>query len=126
MRHRLIQLVTVIVLTLLVISPAISVLNIVLDYHLDLEKYQYSLMDSNSYYPAQYDVKSTTYNSYYPSLNIFDINYAIKHWLKWISLLILPCLVLIICFYNQYIVYQNTNLQRQIEILERAWQKDLD
>ncbi|MBC1238029.1 hypothetical protein [Nostoc sp. 2RC] len=104
MKPKLLNFLTVLLLTLIVLSPALVVANVVWQQHLDFMATQHLL------YTVQQRQHLTT-------------NGEIVYVLLWLMFFAPVGFCLGIALYDRYLIYRAAVLQKQVEMLERLWQR---
>jgi hypothetical protein len=136
MRSRIVNLITVCLVTLAVLSPGVVVFGIIWGRHIEL------LEMKNSTYAVNQIGKDTTNEVLNQSLlttkqeetkpnHAQEIlttveQYKIATLLEWFFLFFPICIGLAILFYDRYLVYRSAVLQEQIEMLERLWHQSIE
>jgi hypothetical protein len=136
MRSRIVNIITVCLITLAVLSPGIVVFGIIWGRHIEL------LEIKNSTYAVNQIGKDTAESALNQSLlttkqedtkpnpaqEILTTveQYKIATMLEWFFLFVPICVGLAILFYDRYLVYRAAVLQEQIEMLERLWQQSIE
>ncbi len=133
MKLKLLNCLTVCLVTLAILSPGLFVFGIVWEQHLSLVQTQYLTCDVDlsrvGEYPSALNQRGTLAHDnasrekvYYVE-KFLDFLKQNKFFRRWRSLfLLLPILTGILIFgYDKYIVYRATVLQKQVEMLERLW-----
>ena len=136
MRSRIVNIITVCLVTLAVLSPGVVVFGIVWERHIEL------LEIKNSTYAVNQIGKDTADEALSQSLLTTKQEdpkpnpaqemlttveqYKIATLLEWFFLFFPICIGLAILFYDRYLVYRAAVLQEQIEMLERLWQQSIE
>ncbi|MBD0261662.1 MAG: hypothetical protein ICV78_02760 [Tolypothrix sp. Co-bin9] len=137
MRSRIVNIITVCLVTLAVLSPGVVVFGIIWGRHIEL------LQIKNSTYAVnQIGTDKATEEALHQSLlttkpedtkpnpaqEILTTveQYKIAKMLEWFFLFVPICVGLGILFYDRYLVYRAAVLQEQIEMLERLWQQSIE
>jgi hypothetical protein len=136
MRSRIVNIITVCLVTLAVLSPGVVVFGIIWGRHIEL------LEIKNSTYAVNQIGKNTTDEALNQSLLTTQQEdtkpnpaqemlttieqYKIATLLEWFFLFFPICIGLAILFYDRYLVYRSAVLQEQIEMLERLWQQSIE
>ncbi|BAY63025.1 hypothetical protein NIES22_31010 [Calothrix brevissima NIES-22] len=141
MKVKLLNVLTVCVITLAVLSPALLVVSMVWGKHIELAKAQNLTCEFNNNLKANEILapKSGGIDSsqIQDSNQISGINlrtqqltaieqYQLATFLEWFFFLIPICLGLGIIAYDRYIVYRNAVFKEQVEMLERLWQQGIE
>ncbi|NJL63233.1 MAG: hypothetical protein HC903_17155 [Methylacidiphilales bacterium] len=138
MKTRLIKFVTVSLVTLVILSPEILVLGVVWQNHLGLEqineKTNFLISSDNAYQASnpQYDYLNNTWinqnnvesekHEYLDLLDTFKIIFLLE-----LLLFCLPIgLGLIFFLYERYRMHHHISYQKQIELLEKVWQYNIE
>ncbi len=141
MKAKLIQFLTVSLVTLVILSPEILVFGVIWQNHLDLEKTNFSIKSDNLHQASsrrqnnyldntnsnQQNVKKipilNSENQEY--LDLFDTFKIIL--LLELSLFSLPIgLGTILFLYDKYLMHRHNTYQNQIELLEEIWQYNIE
>ncbi|MEH2235334.1 hypothetical protein [Nostoc sp.] len=139
MKTKLLNILTVCVVTLAVLSPELVVFGIVWERHLELVKSQnlaYEVNKTSTDAPALAPQKEGTHSSQ-TSIQSSDRNvvdqmltvaeqYKFATILQWFFLLTPICVGLGILFYDRYLVHRAAVLREQVEMLERLWQQSIE
>ncbi len=141
MKVKLLNVLTVCLVTLVVLSPGIVVFSIVWGRHIEFVKMQNLACEINKNPPgnsALFSPETSTSLSEYQTKNeISDRNlvnrlliaaeqYRLASILQWF-VLITPIFVgLGIIVYDRYLVYRAAILKEQVEMLERLWQQSIE
>ncbi len=136
MRSRIVNIITVCLITLAVLSPGVVVFGIIWGRHIEL------LEIKNSTYAVNQIGKNTTDEALNQSLLTTQQEetkpnpaqeilttveqYKIATLLEWFFLFFPICIGLAILFYDRYLVYRSAVLQEQIEMLERLWHQSIE
>ncbi|MUG92586.1 hypothetical protein F7734_08990 [Scytonema sp. UIC 10036] len=107
MKPKLLNFLTVCLLTLVVLSPAIGVVGLVWKHHLDFMTTQHLL------YAVNDSQQLTTHED--------NTVICLSLWLMFFSPIGFG---LGIALYDRYVVYRTSVLQRQVEMLERLWERN--
>jgi hypothetical protein len=147
MRSKLVQLLTVYLMTLAIIFPALVVFGIVWQRHLEIKKIQHFACESNHTSlsaVADFSSKSNFYSTnscvspireketvLHQEKNIFDVFFSntqdetFIYLVEWF--LFMPVVLGFgIVLYNKYLLYQAAVFQKQVEMLERLWQQNIE
>jgi hypothetical protein len=147
MRSKLVNLLTVYLITLAIFFPALAVFGIVWQRHLELEKMQHLACKSNhtsmsvvanlpsnsNFYGTEACTSSTRDKDIlsHQENNIFDGLFTdaqdekIVYLVEWF--LFMPVVLGFgVVLYNRYLMYQAAVFQEQVEMLERLWQKNIE
>ncbi|PAX52486.1 hypothetical protein [Brunnivagina elsteri] len=140
MKTKLIQLLTVSLVTLVILSPEILVFGLIWQNHLELEKTNFSIQSDNSGQTSNLQnnyVNNNDLNQQHvenlpilnsekqESLDLLDTFKIIL--LIELLLFSLPVgLGLIFFLYDKYLMHRYTNYQKQIELLEEIWQYSIE
>ncbi|WP_375499902.1 hypothetical protein [uncultured Nostoc sp.] len=139
MKAKLLNLLTVCVVTLVVLSPGVVVFGIVWERHLELVKSQNLACEVNktsrdapmlaprteSTHSPQTSIKSSDRNVIHQMLTVAE-QYKFATILQWFFLLTPICVGLGILFYDRYLVHRAAVLKEQVEMLERLWQHSIE
>ncbi len=136
MRSRIVNIITVCLVTLAVLSPGVVVFGIIWGRHIELLEINNSTyavnqigtdtadsaLNQNLLATKQEDTKPN------PAQEILTTveQYKIATFLEWFFLFFPICIGLAILFYDRYLVYRAAVLQEQIEMLERLWQQSIE
>ncbi|MBG1259540.1 hypothetical protein [Nostoc commune] len=139
MKAKLLNLLTVCVVTLVVLSPGVVVFGIVWERHLELVKSQNLACEINKTSRNAPTLAPQTEGTHSPQTSIqsFDRNvihqmltvaeqYKFATILQWFFLLTPICVGLGILFYDRYLVHRAAVLKEQVEMLERLWQHSIE
>ncbi len=139
MKAKLLNVLTVCVVTLTVLSPGIVVFGIVWQQHLELVKSQNLACEVNKTntdasaltpqkegtHSPQTSIQSSDRNVVYQMLTVAE-EYKFATILQWFFLLIPICVGLGILFYDRYLVHRAAVLREQVEMLERLWRQSIE
>ncbi|MFW9257956.1 hypothetical protein A4S05_03425 [Nostoc sp. KVJ20] len=139
MKAKLLNVLTVFVVTLAVLSPGLVVFGIIWERHLELIKSQnlaYEVNNTNTDSPAlapriegthspQTNIQSSDRNVVHQMLTVAE-QYKFATILQWFFLLTPICVGLGILFYDRYLVHRAAVLKEQVEMLERLWQQSIE
>ena len=139
MKAKLLNLLTVCVVTLVVLSPGVVVFGIVWERHLELVKSQTLACEVNKTsrnapilapqtegtHSSQTSIKSSDRNVIHQMLTVAE-QYKFATILQWFFLLTPICIGLGILFYDRYLVHRAAVLKEQVEMLERLWQHSIE
>ncbi|HEY9800317.1 MAG TPA: hypothetical protein V6D25_08155 [Leptolyngbyaceae cyanobacterium] len=138
MKVKLLNVLTVCLLTLAVLSPGLLVFSVAWVRHIEFVKTQKLPFEVNKINPANTTLSTTTPNLDQPlvSNQISDQNivnqvltaeqYKIAVILQWFILLTPVFIGLGIIVYDRYLIYRAAVLQEQIEMLEKLWQQSIE
>ena len=141
MKVKLLNVLTVCVVTLAVVSPAIVVFSIVWERHIELAKAQNSTCEVNNNIKANEFLFSqnenvnssgiqTSISISKPKLTTQKLTaleqYQLATIIEWFFLLTPICVGLGIIVYDRYIGYRNAVFKEQVEMLERLWQQSIE
>ncbi|MEH2048993.1 hypothetical protein [Nostoc sp.] len=139
MKAKLLNVLTVCVVTLAVLSPELVVFGIIWERHLELVKSQnlaYQVNHTTTDAPAlppqtegthspQTSIPSSDRNVVHQMLTVAE-QYKFATILQWFFLLTPICVGLGILFYDRYLVHRAAVLKEQVEMLERLWQQSIE
>ncbi|MEH2331970.1 hypothetical protein [Nostoc sp.] len=139
MKAKLLNVLTVCVVTLAVLSPELVVFGIVWERHLELIKSQNlacEVKNTTTDAPAlaphtegthspQTNIQSSDRNVIHQMLTVAE-QYKFATILQWFFLLTPICVGLGILFYDRYLVHRAAVLKEQVEMLERLWQQSIE
>lgn len=138
MKLKLLNFLTVCLVTLAILSPGLFVFSIVWEQHMSLVQTQYLACEvdrsSVGEYSSALNQRGTLAHDnasrekvYYVE-KILDFLKQKKLFRRWRSLfLLLPVVIGILIFsYDKYVVYRATVLQQQVEMLERLWHHSIE
>ncbi|MFS0513888.1 hypothetical protein ACEYW6_04070 [Nostoc sp. UIC 10607] len=139
MKAKLLNVLTVCVVTLAVLSPGVVVFSIVWERHLELVKSQNLACEVNKIstdapalapriegtHSPQASIQSSDRNLIHQMLTVAE-QYKFATILQWFFLLIPICVGLGILFYDRYLVHRAAVLKEQVEMLERLWQQSIE
>ncbi|MBW4562350.1 MAG: hypothetical protein KME32_14595 [Mojavia pulchra JT2-VF2] len=141
MKVKLLNVLTVCIFTLAVISPGILAFTIVWGRHIELVKAQNLTCNvnnnsrvNNALVPQSEGIDTSTYQS---SLKISEHNlnhqeltaveqYQLTTILQWFFLITPIFVGLGIILYDRYLVYRTAVFKEQVEMLERLWQQSIE
>jgi hypothetical protein len=141
MKVKLLNVLTVSLVTLALISPGVVVFAIVWGQHREFVKTQNLSCESQTIKIASSkDVSTTKIINTQPSLlqtkssennflhqaKIVVKKYQIVNILQWIFLITPICIGVLIIAYDRYLVYRSAVLKAQIAMLERMWQESIE
>ncbi|MEC4887412.1 MAG: hypothetical protein SAL70_39800 [Scytonema sp. PMC 1070.18] len=141
MRSKLVQICTVGLITLLVLSPELVILSIIWEQHIEWVQTQGLSCDVNQSSEEQVGLASLQdgYNSYENNSNsqFADTkfnqrsltntqNYKIVKILQLFFLLFPIFVGVFVILYDRYLIYRASVLQQQVEMLERVWQNNIE
>jgi hypothetical protein len=139
MKAKLLNVLTVCVVILAVLSPELVVFGIVWERHLDLVKSQNLAYEVNKTtknapdfapqtevtHSPQTSIQSSDRNVIHQMLTVAE-QYKFAAILQWFFLLTPICVGLGILFYDRYLVHRAAVLKEQVEMLERLWQQSIE
>ncbi|MEH2105411.1 hypothetical protein [Nostoc sp.] len=139
MKAKLLNVLTVCVVTLAVLSPELVVFGIIWEKHLELVRSQnlaYEVNNTTTDAPAlasqtegthspQTNIQSSDRNVVHQMLTVAE-QYKFAAILQWFFLLTPICVGLGILFYDRYLVHRAAVLKEQVEMLERLWQQSIE
>ncbi|MEH2068302.1 MAG: hypothetical protein V7K47_09065 [Nostoc sp.] len=138
MKAKLLNLLTVCIVTLAVLSPGLVVFGIIWERHLELLESQNLACQVNKTSGAiavtpqtestplsQTSIQSSDQNVVNQMVTIAE-QYKFGTILQWFFLLIPICVGLGIIFYDRYLVYRAAIFKEQVEMLERLWQQSIE
>lgn len=138
MKVKLLNVLTVCLLTLAVLSPGLVVFSVAWVRHIEFVKTQKLPVEVNKINPENTTLSTTTQNLDQPlvSNQISDQNivnqvltaeqYKLAVILQWFILLTPVFIGLGIIVYDRYLIYRAAVLQEQVEMLERLWQQSIE
>lgn len=141
MKVKLLNALTVCVVTLAVLSPGLIVFGVIWGKHIELVKTQNLSCEVNNNsigthalaprqdgtHTSQYQASTKFSNqTFLRRLQIAAEHYQIATILQWLCLFIPICIGLGIIGYDRYLVYRSAVLQEQVEMLERLWQQSIE
>jgi hypothetical protein len=130
MRSKLLNVLTVGLVTLAMISPGLAVFGMVWGKHIELVKIQNLSCGINKIaldsHPANFSSKKLPDHSFLQQLQIVSEEYKITTILQWFVLGTPICIGLGVIAYDRYLVYRAAVLKRQIQMLERLWQQSIE
>jgi hypothetical protein len=141
MRLKIVNILTVCLITLAVLSPELVVFNAVWEQHTELVERRHLACELNSSrvqklsLSPKHQVKSSYRDT--KRSNIFnadsfekitstDEQYDVVDILQWFVLLIPIILGILAFLYDRYLIYRAAIFQRQVEMLERLWQQSIE
>jgi len=139
MKTKLLNVLTVCVVTLVVLSPELVVFGIIWEEHLELVKSQnlaYKVNNTSTDTPVlapqtegthspQTSIQSSDRNVVHQMLTVAE-QYKFATILQWFFLLTPICVGLGILFYDRYLVHRAAVLREQVEMLERLWRQSIE
>ncbi|MEH1950164.1 MAG: hypothetical protein V7K77_24890 [Nostoc sp.] len=139
MKAKLLNVLTVCVVTLAVLSPELVVFGIIWERHLELVKSQnlaYEVNNTTTDTPTlapqtegthspQTSIQSSDRNVVHQMLSVAE-QYKFATILQWFFLLTPICVGLGILFYDRYLVHRAAVLKEQVEMLERLWHQSIE
>ncbi|MDZ7954689.1 hypothetical protein [Nostoc sp. DedQUE09] len=139
MKAKLLNIFTVCVVTLVMLSPGLVVFGIIWERHLELVKSQnlaYEVNNTTTDTPAlapqtegthspQTSIQSSDRNVVHQMLAVAE-QYKFATILQWFFLLTPICVGLGILFYDRYLVHRAAVLREQVEMLERLWHQSIE
>jgi hypothetical protein len=141
MKVKLLNVLTVCVVTLAVLSPGLLVFSIVWGRHIELVKAQNLTWEVNNNSKANeflvpqservpFTSNQTSTSISNPNLETQKLTvveqYQLVIFLEWFFLLTPICVGLGIIAYDRYLVYRNAVFKEQVEMLERLWQQSIE
>ncbi|MHC5596864.1 MAG: hypothetical protein ACYTXC_13135 [Nostoc sp.] len=139
MKAKLLNVLTVCVVTLAVLSPELVVFGIIWERHIELVKSQNLAAQVNNTntdaltlapqtegtHSPQTSIQSSDRNVVHQMLTVAE-QYKFANILQWFFLLTPICVGLGILFYDRYLVHRAAVLKEQVEMLERLWQQSIE
>lgn len=139
MKAKLLNVLTVCVVTLVMLSPGLVVFGIIWERHLELVKSHnlaYEVNNTTTDAPAlapqtegthspQTSIQSSDRNVVHQMLAVAE-QYKFATILQWFFLLTPICVGLGILFYDRYLVHRAAVLKEQVEMLERLWHQSIE
>jgi len=139
MKAKLLNVLTVCVVTLVVLSPGLVVFGIIWERHLELVKFQNLASEVNKTstnaptlasqtegtHSSQTSIQSSDRNVVDQMLTVTE-QYKFATILQWFFLLTPICIGLGILFYDRYLVHRAAVLKEQVEMLERLWRQSIE
>ncbi|MEH1997228.1 MAG: hypothetical protein V7L00_00340 [Nostoc sp.] len=139
MKAKLLNLLTVCLVALAVLSPELVVFGIVWERHLELVKSQNLAWEVNKTsrdapalapqtegtHSPQASIQFSDRNVVHQMLTVAE-QYKFATILQWFFLLTPICVGLGILFYDRYLVHRAAVLKEQVEMLERLWQQSIE
>ncbi|WGV23930.1 hypothetical protein [Halotia branconii] len=137
MKVKFINVITVCLVTLAVLSPGLVVLSVVWERHIELVKTQQLACEFKGNTTLSPQIVSTNSSQFQPNIQLSERNtinqvmtaieqYKLVAILQWFVLLTPIFVELGIIVYDRYLVYRAAVLQEQIEMLERLWQQGIE
>ncbi|MCC5635659.1 hypothetical protein LC593_07300 [Nostoc sp. CHAB 5844] len=133
MKVKLLSVLTVCLVTLIVISPAMVVLRVVWEKHGELVKAQNLTCEVNKINKVNQALyPQVTAGANYCDRHIVnqplttDFVYKVAVILQWFILLTPVCIGLGILVYDRYLAHRAAVFQEQVEMLERLWQQSIE
>jgi hypothetical protein len=141
MKVKLLNVLTVCLVTLAVVSPGLVVFGVIWGRHIELVKTQNlscAINHNNLVNPALFhQQKSKSTSQYQANIKISNRNflkqmqvgieqYQIVTILQWLFLFTPICIGLGIIGYDRYLVYRAAVFKAQVEMLERLWQQSIE
>jgi hypothetical protein len=138
MKAKLLNVLTVCVVTLAVLSPELVVFGLIWERHLELVKSHIPSEVNNTTTDApalapqtegthspQTSIQSPDRNVVHQMLTVAE-QYKFATILQWFFLLTPICVGLGILFYDRYLVHRAAVLKEQVEMLERLWRQSIE
>ncbi|MDZ8238073.1 MAG: hypothetical protein RMZ69_13005 [Nostoc sp. ChiQUE01a] len=138
MKAKFLNVLTVCVVTLAVLSPGLVVFGIIWERHIELLESQNKTCQVNKTSAAialtpqteniplpQTSIQASEQNLVNQMLTVTE-QYKLGTILQWFFLLTPICVGLGIIFYDRYLVYRAAVLKEQVEMLERLWQQSIE
>ncbi|MEH1928742.1 MAG: hypothetical protein V7K14_24675 [Nostoc sp.] len=139
MKAKLLNVLTVCVVTLVMLSPGLVVFGIIWERHLELVKSQNLASEVNNIstnapalapqtegtHSSQTSIQSSDRNVVDQMLTVTE-QYKFATILQWFFLLTPICIGLGILFYDRYLVHRAAVLKEQVEMLERLWRQSIE
>lgn len=134
MKFKLVQFLTVCLVTVLVLSPELVVFSMVWERHMELVQTKSLACQLNQSHTSEIGLTSTQDKSEQDRSNVhFATNfvkqslakteqYKIVKILRWFFLLFPIFLGTLVFLYDRYLIYRAAVFQQQVEMLERLWQ----
>ncbi|WP_414580939.1 hypothetical protein [Scytonema sp. PCC 10023] len=134
MKFKLVQFLTVCLVTVLVLSPELVVFSMVWERHMELVQTKSLACQLNQSYTSEIGLTPTQDKSEQDRFNIHSATnfvkqslanteqYKIIKILRWFFLLFPIFLGTLVFLYDRYLVYRAAVFQQQVEMLERLWQ----
>ncbi|WP_066377330.1 MULTISPECIES: hypothetical protein [unclassified Anabaena] len=141
MKPKLLNVLTVCLVTFAVVSPGLVVLNFVWEKHIEFVKTQKLLYEVSKLNATDTSISISNINQNSsqalfarksPTCQIFNQMLAnIEHYkiliiFQWLIILTPAMIGLGIVIYDKYLIYRASLLQAQIEMLERLWQQSIE
>ncbi|TAF09398.1 MAG: hypothetical protein EAZ77_05160 [Nostocales cyanobacterium] len=141
MKLKILNVLTVGLVTLVVLAPGIIVFNLIWERHLELVKTQNFSCEvtkiNQGYEPLSLQPQSIntlqsladkklSQHSFFVQLQILAEQYKIATILQWLVLATPICIGFGIIGYDRYLVYRAAVLKAQVEMLERLWQQSIE
>ena len=141
MKCKFVNVLTVCLITLAVLSPGVVVFGVVWERHMSLVQIQHLACKGNqistgklAFSPKQEDLVSDrdeTSNklfnaNFVEQLLSFTEYYKILKILQWFFLSIPILLGILIIVYDRYLMYRAAIFQQQVEMLERLWERSIE
>ncbi|MEA5549999.1 hypothetical protein VB713_03210 [Anabaena cylindrica UHCC 0172] len=141
MKLKILNVLTVGLVTLAVLSPGIIVFNLIWGRHIELVKTQNLscqvtninkgsepafLQPESINTPHSPANKKLSKRNFFVQLQILVEQYKIATILQWLVLVTPICIGLGIIVYDRYLVYRTAVLKAQVEMLERLWQQSIE
>ncbi|MBW4498421.1 MAG: hypothetical protein KME57_02225 [Scytonema hyalinum WJT4-NPBG1] len=134
MKFKLVQFLTVCLVTVLVLSPELVVFSMVWERHMELVQTKSLACQLNQSHTSEIGLTGTQDKSEQDRSNVhFATNfvkqslanteqYKIVKILRWFFLLFPIFLGTLVFLYDRYLIYRAAVFQQQVEMLERLWQ----
>ncbi len=134
MKFKLVQFLTVCLVTVLVLSPELVVFSMVWERHMELVQTKSLACQLNQSHTSEIGLTGTQDKSEQDRSNVhFATNfvkqslanteqYKIVDILRWFFLLFPIFLGTLVFLYDRYLIYRAAVFQQQVEMLERLWQ----
>ncbi|WP_017315149.1 hypothetical protein [Mastigocladopsis repens] len=130
MKSKLVQLLTVCLVTVLVLSPELVVFSIVWERHMEVVQTKSLACQASQNWTSEEGKKSYQNRSdgQFSATNFVNQPltntkpYKIVKILQWFFVLFPIFLGILVFLYDKYLIYRATVFQQQVEMLERLWQ----
>ncbi|MBO3461038.1 hypothetical protein G7B40_018330 [Aetokthonos hydrillicola Thurmond2011] len=141
MKLKIVNVLTVCLITLAVLSPELVVFGVVWEQHMELVEIQHLACESNQSNPAKLELApkqevKTSYQhkrrnkffntDFFEQILTIAEQYNIDNILQRFLLLIPILLGLLAFLYDRYLTYRAAIFQKRVEMLERLWQHSIE
>ena len=138
MNLKVVNIFFVCLITLIIISPSLTVFSLVWDKHIEFVKTQQNISVYNDSTKSEYSdlalpintFNNSNFSNLYLNPNQQNIKLfytsKISNFFRWLFLIIPFCIGVTIFLYDRYLVHRAHIFQQQVDMLERIWQQSLE